>query len=192
MKKIYKTLAALLVAATGIAQSGFFTATTYRGAFEPGVPMWTDNWVEWDPQNHAYPAPTVTVNTNITSNTTWTSNNTYLIQGLIYVQNGATLTIQAGTTVLGDKATPNSSLIITQGSKLDAQGTETNPIVFTSNQAAGSRNIGDWGGIILLGKATMNTPGDTSNIEGIAATADTRFGGGATPDDNDNSGTLTD
>lgn len=190
MKRIYKTCAALLFAASGLAQSNFFDATVYRGAFDPSTAMWTDSWTEWDPQNHVYPVPTVTVNANITSNTTWTSSNTYLIQGLIYIKNGATLTIQPGTTILGDKATPNSSLVITQGAKIDAQGTSTNPIVFTSNQAAGSRSVGDWGGVIILGKATMNTPGDTANVEGIAPTADTRFGGGAAPDDNDNSGTL--
>ena len=169
-----------------------FIPTSYRGAFEPApVNMWTDGWANWDPQNTVYPAPTVTVNTNITSNTTWTSNNTYLLLGLIYIKNGATLTIQPGTKILGDKTVANTSLIVTQGSKLIAQGTSTNPIVFTSNQAAGSRNVGDWGGIILLGKGQLNVPGDTANIEGIAPTADTKFGGGANPDDNDNSGVLS-
>ncbi len=192
MKKIYNAIAALLIGTATTAQAQFFTQTNYRGAFEPApTAMWTDTWTEWDPQNHAYAAPTVSVTTNITTNTTWTSNNVYLLQGLIYVKNGATLTIQPGTVILGDKNTANSSLIITQGSKIDAQGTVSSPIVFTSNQSAGSRNLGDWGGIILLGKATMNTPGDTANVEGIAPTVETRFGGGSTPDDNDNSGILS-
>jgi hypothetical protein len=192
MKKLYTCFAALGLTIVASAQTPFFTPTSYRGAF--GVspePMWTDTWTEWDPQNKTYSAPTVTVSANISSNTTWTSNNVYLIQGLIYVQNGATLTIDPGTVIQGDKSIANSSLVITAGSKINAQGTGANPIVFTSNQSAGSRNLGDWGGIIMLGLANVNTPGDTANVEGVAATPDTRYGGGANPNDNDNSGVLS-
>ncbi len=192
MKKCYQTLLLLtLISSYSWAQSPFLQPTTYRGAFAPApAAMWTDTWTEWDPQNKTYASSSVTVATNITANTTWTSNNTYLIQGVIYVKNGATLTIQPGTVILGDKATANSSLIITKGSKIMAVGTASQPIVFTSNQTTGQRNIGDWGGIVLLGKATNNNPGDTGNIEGLAPSADTQFGGGTSPDDNDNSGTM--
>lgn len=192
MKKIYKTALAFLVSATAFAQPNhLFTPTAYRGAFAPApTQMWTDPWCNWDPQNTNYPSSNVTVSSVITSNTTWTSNNTYLLQGLIYVKNGATLTIQPGTVIMGDKATPNSSLIICQGSQINATGTANNPIVFTSNQPAGSRSIGDWGGIILLGKATTNAPGDTGNIEGISPAPETTFGGRNNPDDNDNSGIM--
>lgn len=192
MKKIYKAALSLLLSVSAFAQPNQnFIPTTYRGAFDAApTPMWTDNWTEWDPQNHSYPGSNVTVNSPITSNTTWTSNNVYLISGLVYVKNNATLTIQPGTIILGDKSTPNSSLVICQGSKINAAGTANNPIVFTSNQPAGSRGLGDWGGVILLGKATTNAPGDTGNIEGIAPTVDTRFGGGLNPDDNDDSGVL--
>ena len=131
----------------------------------------------------------VTVSTAITTNTTWTSGNVYLLQGLIYVKNGATLTIQPGTKILGD-ANSNSSLVITKGSKINAVGTSTNPIVFSSSNPVGSRAVGDWGGVIILGKSTLNRPGGVANIEGIAATTDTEFGGGASPDDEDNSGNL--
>ena len=170
MKKCYQTLLLLtLISSYSWAQSPFLQPTTYRGAFAPApAAMWTDTWTEWDPQNKTYASSSVTVATNITANTTWTSNNTYLIQGVIYVKNGATLTIQPGTVILGDKATANSSLIITKGSKIMAVGTASQPIVFTSNQTTGQRNIGDWGGIVLLGKATNNNPGDTGNIEGLA------------------------
>ena len=76
----------------------------------------------------------VTVAANITTNTTWTKNNTYLLNGFIYVKNGATLTIEPGTTIKGDKTT-RSTLIVTRGSKIIADGTREQPIVFTSNEA---------------------------------------------------------
>ncbi|MBU3714495.1 MAG: hypothetical protein FGM46_06050, partial [Ferruginibacter sp.] len=173
------------------AQNPFFKVVDYRGAFAPAPENpWTVGWTNWDPQNTEYGNPTVTVSSAITSNTTWTSNNVYLIQGLIYVKNGATLTIQPGTKILGDKSVANSSLVITKGSKINAVGTSSNPIVFTSNQPAGSRALGDWGGLVILGKGTLNRPGGTANIEGIAASDDTQYGGGSNPDNEDNSGNL--
>lgn len=190
MKKMYMSAIFASLSTIAVSQS-FFVPTTYRGAFAPAPEaMWTDNWTDWDPQNTAHGAPTVNVTTSITNNTTWTANNVYLLQGQIYVKNGATLTIEPGTVILGDKATPGSGLFITQGSKLIANGTANDPIVFTSNQAPGARAAGDWGGIILLGRAANNQPSGIANIEGIAPTPDTQFGGGASPDNNDNSGSL--
>ncbi|MBU6264260.1 MAG: hypothetical protein KGM39_05755, partial [Actinomycetales bacterium] len=169
----------------------FFQPANYRGAFAPApTAQWTDSWTNFDPQNTVYQSSNVTVTAAITTNTTWTSNNVYLLQGQIYVKNGATLTIQPGTVVMGDKNTSGSGLFITQGSKLIADGTASNPIVFTSNQPAGQRALGDWGGIILMGKSTNNNAGGIANIEGLAPTFDTQYGGGANPDVNDNSGIL--
>ncbi|MFM2286466.1 MAG: hypothetical protein RLZZ543_1963 [Bacteroidota bacterium] len=191
MKNLFTSLLLLSAAATSMAQSAFFTPVAYRGAFAPApAAMWTDGWCNWDPQNTDYGTPNVNVSANITSNTTWTANNVYLLQGQIYVQNNATLTIEPGTIIQGDINTAGSGLFITKGAKLIANGTVSQPIVFTSNQPAGSRNLGDWGGVILLGKGSSNSAGGIANIEGIAPTADTEFGGGATPDDNDNSGSL--
>jgi hypothetical protein len=191
MKNIYNSLFLILVSLASFAQTAFFQSTSYRGAFAPAPEeMWTAGWCNWDPQNAVYAAPTVTVSANITENTTWTASNTYLLQGQIYVKNNATLTIEAGTVIHGDINTDGSGLFITKGSKLIAIGTASQPIVFTSSQPVGSRSLGDWGGIILLGKAANNNPGGIGNIEGIAPSADTEFGGGTSPDDNDNSGTL--
>lgn len=188
MKNFYQLALLLLTGSMASAQSNFFTPTAYRGAFAPSpATMWTNSWTEWDPQNKVYNAPTVDVTTDITTNTTWTAANVYQLKGLIYVKSGATLTIEAGTVIRGDKATPNSSLIITKGSKLNAIGTATSPIVFTSNQPATQRNLGDWGGIIILGNAINNNTGGVGNIEGIAPTADTQYGG---TNDDDNSGSL--
>ena len=191
MKKITLLTAIAFISKMAFGQS-FFVPTTYRGAFAPAPEaQWTDNWTNWDPQNTtSYGTSHVNVTASITTNTTWTSNNVYLLQGQIYVKNGATLTIQPGTVIMGDKNTPGSGLFITQGSKLIADGTTSNPIVFTSNQPAGSRAKGDWGGVILLGRATTNSPGGIANIEGLAVSPDTQYGGGASPDDNDNSGIL--
>jgi len=190
MKKIYKTALFALMSNFAIAQS-FFVPTTYRGAFAPApAAMWTDNWTNWDPQNTIYPTSTVNVTASITTNTTWTSGNVYLLQGPIYVKTGATLTIQPGTIIQGDKASVGAGLFITKGSKIMAMGTESQPIIFTSNQAAGARAQGDWGGIILMGQASNNQPGGIANIEGIAPSPDTEFGGGASPNDADNSGVM--
>ncbi|MFN9111019.1 MAG: hypothetical protein ACK5XN_13225, partial [Bacteroidota bacterium] len=152
--------------------------------------MWTDGWTNWDPINTTYPAPTVTVTGTITTNTTWTASNTYLISGLVYVAAGVTLTIEPGTVIRGDASIANSSLIITKNAKLIAEGTLSNPIVFTSSKDAGSRGVGDWGGLIILGRASLNRPGGVANIEGIAVTSNTEYGGGASPNDDDNSGVL--
>ncbi|MDP4749146.1 MAG: T9SS type A sorting domain-containing protein [Schleiferiaceae bacterium] len=185
-------LAAALASLTASAQSSWsFEPTKYRGAFAPApATMWTDQWTNWDPQTTAYGTPTVTVASNIVTNTTWTSNNVYLLSGPVYVKNNATLTIEPGTVIRGNVASAGSALIITKGAKLVADGTMAQPIVFTSSAAPGSRAIGDWGGIVLLGKAANNLSNGIGNIEGLPSSPDTEYGGGTTPDDNDNSGVL--
>ncbi len=107
---------------------------------------------------------------------------TYLLKGWVYIANGATLTIEPGTVIKGDKQT-KAALIAERGGKLIAQGTASAPIVFTSEEAAGSRKPGDWGGIILCGKARNNQT--EQQIEGGPRT---KHGG---TDDADNSGVLS-
>ena len=163
----------------------FFEQVNFIGAF--GTYDWTQGWANWDPQNTTYPATTVTVNGgNITTNTTWTSGNVYLLNGWVYVKAGATLTIQPGTVIRGDK-TNKGSLIIERGAKLIASGTAAQPIIFTSNQSAGARDRGDWGGLILCGYAQVNQPGGTAVIEGGVGAI---YGGGSSPNNADNSGIL--
>lgn len=127
--------------------------------------------------------------TLITSNKTWDCDTIYFMRGKIYVTNGAELTIQPGTIIIGDTLN-KGSLIITKGSKIHAVGTPTCPIVFTSSKAVNRRVRGDWGGIVILGKSTINQPGGIANIEGIAPGALSEYGGGLTPNVNDNSGEL--
>ncbi len=192
MKKILTTVATLIATLqAGMAQQPFFQPTTYRGAFAPApTPMWTDQWCEWDPQNKVYPAPTMTVTSNITSNTTWSTGQVILLSGQIFVKNNAVLTIQPGVIIRGDKSVAGAGLFITRGSKIIAQGTLNQPIVFTSDQAPGNRNIGDWGGVVLLGNASTNDAGGQNYIEGLPPSPDTQYGGGSSPNDNDSSGIL--
>jgi hypothetical protein len=130
-------------------------------------------------------AQDVVITGNITTNTELTANNTYLLKGLVRVQSGATLTIQAGTKIYGandGSPDPASALIIKPGGKLIANGTELNPIIFTSEfTKLGSSRLptyGDWGGIIILGNAPINVAGGTAVIEGPGDSF-----GGTNPDD---------
>jgi PKD repeat protein len=188
MKKIYVLLAAVGLFSVANAQEAFWDVVPYKGAFPitDGTPAtdWTSGWSNFNAENTIYPATTTIVETDIIANTTWSG--VILLKNKVYVKNNRTLTILPGTIIRGDKLT-QGSLIITRGAKIDAQGTASQPIIFTSNEAVGNRNEGDWGGIVVLGLASNNQPGGVANIEGLAPTTDTQFGGNF---DNDNSGTL--
>jgi hypothetical protein len=101
-------------------------------------------------------AATINVTSDITANTTWTNDNVYVLFGDIFVKNNATLTIQPGTIIRGDKTTL-SRLVVTTSGWIIAQGTPDQPIVFTSNQPAGTRKRADWAGVAILGTDTINT-----------------------------------
>lgn len=192
MKKIYFAIAALCLSSTLNAQDAFWTPTNYKGAFPvtDGIPAspatdWTVGWTNFNPENTVYSDTyTTTVTANITTNTTWSG--VVLLQNKIYVKNNATLTIAPGTIIRGDKLT-QGTLIITRGAKINASGTASNPIVFTSSEVVGNRNEGDWGGVVVLGLARNNQPGGVASIEGLVASTDTQFGGAF---DNDNSGVM--
>ena len=124
----------------------------------------------------------VTVSGSITGATTWTRNNIYLLSGFVYVRSGGVLTIEPGTIIKGDKAS-KGSLIVEPGGQIFANGTAAQPIVFTSNEPAGSRSRGDWGGVIILGRAPVNLAGTPTIEGGVGSTY-----GGNLP--NDNSGVF--
>jgi hypothetical protein len=191
MKKNYLIAILLLIVNLASAQ---IEPTTYRGAFAPSpTAMWTDSWTNYDPINEPYldAATVVNVTADITASTTWTTGKTYKLNGLIYVRNNAVLTIQPGVVVKGNFTNTGTALIITKGAKLNAIGTAASPIVFTSGKTvAQGRQAGDWGGIILLGKAGVNINNGINNIEGITANVNTEYGGGLSPVQNDDSGTL--
>jgi len=122
----------------------------------------------------------------VESDLTLTADKEWILKGIVHVRSGATLTIEPGTTVKGDKTTLGT-LVIDPGAKIHAEGTKDEPIVFTSRAEPGDRAPGDWGGVILLGKAPINVPGGKANVEGIEATSETEYGG---TDPDDNSGVL--
>lgn len=122
----------------------------------------------------------------ITTNTTLKANKIYKLRGLVYVTNGATLTIEPGTKIVGE-ADKNGALIITRGSKIMAEGTAANPIIFTSEKPSPKR--GDWAGVVILGNAPTNASfggvngvgeieGGINNSEGLG------LYGGTNPADN--------
>ncbi len=110
--------------------------------------------------------PTSNVITGVISSSKFYAKGKWILKGYVYVTNGATITFEAGCIIQSD-VTEKGALIIERGAKLIAQGTAGNPIVFTSGKPVGSRAPGDWGGIILLGKAPTNRPLDPApTVEG--------------------------
>src|SRR5262249_14388090 len=104
----------------------------------------------------------------------------YLLKGIIQVKAGATLTIDPCTKIMGEKVSLGT-LVIEPGAKIMAEGKVDQPIVFTSQGEPGDRAAGDWGGLIVLGKAPINVPGGVANVEGILGEG-TQYGGNAADD----------
>jgi hypothetical protein len=128
----------------------------------------------------------VDVTADLAANTTWTRDNVYTLKGFIHVLSGATLTIEAGTKIQGDFNTLGSSLFVLKGARIMAVGTADQPIVFTSSRAPGSRQPGDWGGLIIVGKAPVNRAGNIE-VEGTGTSASNFqviYSGDNAPDDN--------
>ncbi len=126
--------------------------------------------------------PVIVVTGSITGTENWTSNYYYVLRGAVFVQAGATLNIAAGTRVIGESGSVGTLIVLRDG-RLNAIGTRTAPVVFTSDQPVGSRSRGDWGGLILNGRAPVNIEGGEGQGE-----ADTGVYGGTNP--NDSSGTM--
>ncbi|ACY15111.1 hypothetical protein [Haliangium ochraceum] len=152
-------------------------ATTACGGDDDGGPS--------TPDARSVDEGQVLVDADIAADATWTADKTYVLAAKIYVVEGAALTIEPGTQVIGD---PGAALIVTRGSSINAEGTADAPIVFTSARPEGSRTTGDWAGLVLMGAATLNREATESNLEGLDE-EDPRsaFGG---DDDAGNCGTL--
>ena len=143
---------------------------------------------------------TITLSGRINTDTTFRKANTYILKGLVYIVGNHTLTIEPGTVIKGSFSGADvAALIITRGSKIVAPGTATEPIIFTS--AAPNPQSGDWGGIVICGKASINTSYngtnglyqveggiDNANGDGLAGSGDGTPA--TTPNDDDNSGVL--
>ncbi len=136
--------------------------------------------------------PVVQVTADVTTNTTWLASNIYQLTKVISVANGATLTVEPGTRIIGAPITAGvapavTALMVLRGARIEAVGTALNPIVMTSSAPAGTRAPGDWGGLIIVGNARSNRTGRTV-VEGPAPADTVSWDGGNL--DNDNSGSL--
>jgi hypothetical protein len=148
---------------------------------------------------------TITLSGRITQDTVLREGNTYILKGLVYMANNAKMTIQPGVTIKGSyQGSDVAALIIARGSKIIADGTVDKPIVFTSNSP--TPRSGDWGGLVICGKASVNTTFTATYANNPTAVvgqgvyqveggvdnsyADGLAGGGTTPDNADSSGVL--
>lgn len=151
-----------------------------------GNTNWMNNWTNFNPAKIEYNEATNIIAGTIDKDTKLSKRNTYQLVGVVYVTNNATLTIEPGTVIRGDDKTCGT-LVITNGSKIIAEGLETDPIVFTSNKEVTERRPGDWGGIIILGKAPINTIGGIHILPFDLEPMLNHYGG---QDAEDNSGIL--
>lgn len=195
------------------AQSNFkFLATPYVGALDANLSDdWTLGWTNWDPKTTNYPA--VTDNTtlngmdaslpvpgekNITGTLTLDANQVYHLTGMIVIRSGAKLVIPAGTIIRADadlNTTPKNyaSIIVERGAQVEVNGTKANPVVITSGKAVGQRDRGDWGGLVLCGRAAHNlwTVADAVQMEGFNnVTFDANLAHFGGTDNQDNSGSI--
>lgn len=132
---------------------------------------------------------------DIQGNVTWTANNVYVLNGFVFVDDGESLTIEPGTVIKGKpgQAENASALVIARGGKIFANGAPTKPIIFTAEADQLNGNLpldarGLWGGVLILGRARINTATGIGQIEGIPTTEPRGAYGGT--DDADNSGVL--
>lgn len=149
-----------------------------------------------DPEEEIPEDDTITITGNITANTTWETGKTYILGGRIAVVSGVSLTIQPGVIIKGQAGTGANAtaLIIARGAKLYAEGTATQPIIFTSVAdeiepgMVASPNLdpdlnGLWGGLIILGNAPISATSESMQIEGIPASDQNGLYGGTNATD---------
>lgn len=147
-----------------------------------GASNWMNKWTNFKPAIIEYNEATNILAGTIDKDTKLYKRNTYQLVGVVYLTNNAVLTIEPGTVIRGDDKTCGT-LVITNGSKIMAEGQETDPIIFTSNKNVTERKPGDWGGIIILGKAPINKMGGISFLDFNLDPVVNHYGG-QEPDDN--------
>jgi len=201
MKKI--TFLSVAVALASQLNGQFIQMVNYSGALSSDASQdWTKGWAEWNPKQASYGVATETTTLNdasgiknITGTVTLDASKVYLLTSTCVVRSGGKLIIPAGTVIRGAAdltATPKLYALITveRGGMIEVNGTSTNPVVMTSNKAAGSRDRGDWGGLVLCGKA-VNNQGLDVQLEGFNNVAvDNTLGKFGGTDDADNSGVV--
>lgn len=99
--------------------------------------------------------PRVELTGELNEDAVLTCDKDYLLRFTTYVTPGVTLRIEAGTTIFGDVDT-RGILVVQPEARIEARGTKLSPIVFTSSAGEGFRKPGDWGGLLILGRAPLN------------------------------------
>lgn len=126
-----------------------------------GYNNWLNPWTEFAPSKVDYGTPTQILRGTINKNTKLLKRDIYLLLGDVFVTDSSTLTIEPGTIILADFDT-KASLTISNGSKIIAEGTHTDPIIFSSNRSV--KKPGDWGGLFILGDAPISKYGNEASI----------------------------
>eukprot|EP00041_Stephanoeca_diplocostata_P008536 m.126451 g.126451 ORF g.126451 m.126451 type:complete len:905 (-) comp17371_c0_seq10:59-2773(-) len=174
-------------AVDSVPSDGFFDSVTFKGAFNKGAGLWLSG-LSWLDANARIPVDddSTFLCENISSDTTWRKSTSYNLGCQVFVSSGATLTIEAGTTIKAYRSDIHGrapSVIVKPGAKILASGTELAPITFTSAVSTGNLPArGLWGGLIIMGRAPVF--GGTQEVEGIIGET---YGG---TDATDNSGVL--
>lgn len=174
-----------LIFVLGILLFGDVVAQQEKGI--QGSENWLNFWTEFKPVATDYDDPTQILAGNISKDTKLHKKEIYLLLGDVFVVNNATITIEPGTRILADYKT-KASLTITKGATIIAEGTQTDPIVFTSNRDMSKK--GDWGGIFILGDAPVNKVGTQWSLDyGLNTSAENSLYGGT--NDESNSGSMS-
>lgn len=164
----------------------FFAQAQQQPKGIAGTSNWMTNWTSFKPAGNDYGEATNIIAGTIDKDTRLSKRNIYHLVGVVYVTNNATLTIEPGTVIRGDDKTCGT-LVITNGAKIIAEGLETDPIIFTSENEINNRKPGDWGGIIVLGKAPINSLGGIHTLPFDLDPTLNHYGG---QDPEDNSGII--
>lgn len=174
----------------------WFDNVTHKGAF--GSTDWTDGWTLYSGYNpSSVPANEVQITGTVVASgatASWTNDNVYILNGFCFVEGD--LDIQAGTIIKGAEGVGEdaTALIVARGATINAVGTTAEPIIFTFENdpldgSVSTTTRGEWGGLIILGSASLNSSPGVTQIEGIPTNEPRGEYGGNT--DSDNSGTLS-
>ncbi|MCX7929426.1 MAG: T9SS type A sorting domain-containing protein [Chlorobi bacterium] len=126
----------------------------------------------------------------ITGRVQLNSKKIYGLDGYVFVDDGGVLVVEPGTIIIGDTVGQNSALCVNRGGKIIAEGTRQRPIIMTSSAPPGQRASGDWGGLLICGRARTNHPGGQAALEGGIADANQVRGWFGGTDDDDSSGIV--
>ncbi len=161
-------------------EDDYFVKTSYVGAF--GGNNWMKGWTVLDQLGYLAddepvgekPTKIITdTDIPVGSHVTFSADTVYVLDGMVFVDSLATLTIEAGTVIKAEDGqdTDASGLVVTRDARIFAEGTADRPIIFTSvnDDLQGSLDYtdrGEWGGVVLLGRAPTNNSSDKA-VEGV-------------------------